>query len=141
MSDAGGGRRGAVTGPGRSPENGPGVELGPDEGTWIESREGMLFFANAVLVAPELFVLLPLALRLLLDPLTLHGRPSVMLDTIPAVAAHVLPAVGWLLVIPLGLTAHNLDIEDRRWPRAALKVFLVLHIGFLAYTIASWLTG
>lgn len=128
MSEGAGDRRGPH----------PEVDLEPDRGEWIESREGLLFFTNAVLVAPELFVLIPLALRAVLDPLMLHGRPSVMLDTIPAVAAHVLPVVGWLLVVPLGLTAYNLGVARRRWPRAALKVFLVLHIGFLAYTIAHW---
>lgn len=112
-----------------------------DRSTWIESRQGLLFFANAVLVAPELFVLLPLTLRALLDPLVLHGRPSAMLDTIPAVAAHVLPWVGWFLAIPLALTSYNLRLEERRWPRAALKLFLVIHIGFVAYTIGRWVGG
>lgn len=112
-----------------------------DRSTWIESRQGLLFFANAVLVAPELFVLLPLTLRALLDPLVLHGRPSAMLDTIPEVAAHVLPWVGWLLAVPLALTSYNLRLEERRWPRAALKLFLVVHIGFLAYTIGRWVGG
>lgn len=112
-----------------------------DRSTWIESRQGLLFFANAVLVAPELFVLFPLTLRALLDPLVLHGRPSAMLDTIPEVAAHVLPWVGWLLAIPLGLTSYNLRLEERRWPRAVLKLFLVIHIGFVAYTIGRWVGG
>lgn len=119
----------------------PPVHLEEGGTPWIESREGLLFFANAVLVAPELFVLLPLGLRVLLDPLVLHGRPSVMLDTIPAVAAHVLPWVGWLLVIPLALTGYNLRLEERRWPTAALKIFLVIHIGFIAYTVARWVGG
>lgn len=108
---------------------------------WIESPEGLLFFWNAVLVAPELFVLLPLGLRALLDPLVLHGRPSAMLDTIPAVAGHVLPSVGWLLVIPLALTAYDLRVEERRWPRTALAAFLVIHLAFLAYTVGRWVGG
>ena len=121
---------------------GPAVRLEEASGeAWIESRRGLLFFANAVLVAPELFVLLPLGLRAILDPLVLHGRPSVMLDTIPAVAEHVLPAMGWLLVLPLALALYDLRVEERRGPRVALAFFALVHVGFLVYTVGRWIGG
>lgn len=119
----------------------PEIDPGSADSPWIESREGMLFFLNAVLVAPELMVLFPLAVRSLLSALGRPDRPSPILDTIPAVAAHVLPWVGWLLVVPLATAAWNLRVATRAVPRLALAGFLLVHLLFLAYTVRVWMSG
>jgi hypothetical protein len=105
---------------------------------WIETRQGGLFFVNALLVAPELVVLFPLALQLLVGLIVPERDPSPFLDTIPFVASKSIPYLGWLLVIPIWTTLKNLKIESLRIPRAALLVFLLLHISFLGYTLLSW---
>lgn len=109
---------------------------------WVESRAGGLFFVNSVLVAPELIVLLPLLVGALLRALGLLEGPSRFIDPIPRVAAHVLPAVGWLLVVPLWTTWRNLQMDGvKPWARRALYGMLVLHLSFLAYTLSRWLGG
>ncbi|RMH11254.1 MAG: hypothetical protein D6701_15305 [Gemmatimonadetes bacterium] len=104
---------------------------------WIETPEGGRFFLNAVLVAPEFCVLVPLTVRTLLRMLGLAQEPSVFLDTIPFVAAAVLPRVGWLLVVPLALSLrarrHTRSVVARRW----LAVFALSHAAFLVYTVLS----
>lgn len=108
-------------------------------GEWIESREGMVFFLNAVLVAPELVVLVPVVTRAVVRALGFVRRPSPILDPVPMVAAHVLPWVGWLLVVPVALVVWNLRLEARPGPRRALWLFLALHLSFLAYTVGRWI--
>ena len=105
---------------------------------WVETREGGLFFINAVLVAPLFMVLLPLGLRGLFRSLGALNRPSPVLDPIPAVAAHMLPVLGIALVIPLILTLKNLRIARRPAVKTALWIFLASHVGFLTYTVLSW---
>jgi hypothetical protein len=105
---------------------------------WIETRQGGLFFVNALLVAPELVVLFPLTLQLLVGLLAPERNPSPFLDTIPFVASKSIPYLGWLLVIPIWTTLKNLRIERLLRPRLALGLFLLLHISFLGYTISSW---
>ncbi|MGD8360905.1 MAG: hypothetical protein PVJ04_05700, partial [Gemmatimonadota bacterium] len=105
---------------------------------WIETRQGGLFFVNAILVAPELVVLFPLALQLLVGLIAPERNPSPFLDTIPFVASKSIPYLGWLLVIPIWTTVKNLRLESLPIPRAALLVFLLLHISFLGYTLLSW---
>lgn len=113
----------------------------PSEAPWIESREGMSFFVNAVLAAPALMVLFPLVLGGALRLVGLLEGPSVVFDTIPRVAAYVAPAVGWLAVVPLVTTGLNLRIATRRWVRALLILFLVLHLGVMGYTVFRWTRG
>jgi hypothetical protein len=109
------------------------------ETPWVETRAGGLFFVNAVLVAPVLMALYPLALRALLRALVGFERPSPILDTVPLVAAHVAPVVGWLAAPAAGLAIWNLRLADRGWARVLLVLFLVAHLGTLAYTLWRWL--
>jgi len=104
---------------------------------WIETGPGGWFFVNAVLVAPEIMVLIPLTLQRVIGFLNPAREPSPYLDTIPFVAAHALPIVGWLLVIPIGTTVKNLRMDLHPLARAALVVFLLLHVAFLGYTVWS----
>lgn len=110
----------------------------PDEQPWIETRAGGLFFVNALLAAPALMVLYPVALRGLLRLFAGLERPVPVLDTVPLVAAYVAPIVGWLAIPAALLTAWNLRIVDRGWARGLLIVFLLLHVGVLAYTVTRW---
>ena len=118
---------------GQAPDGAPGAG-----DPWIESREGMLFFVNALFVIPEYCVLFPLGLRTLLRSLGLASSPSVFLDTLPVLATHFLPYVGWILVLPIALTVKNLRLERHGLRRGALLLFLVSHLGFLGYTVRLW---
>lgn len=124
------------------PEGGPGASPPREPETpWVETREGALFFLNALLVAPELIVLLPLGVGALLRVLGLVRGPSEFLDTIPRMAEYVLPGVGWILVVPVWVTVKNLRIAKKPLARAFLSIFLLLHLGFLAYTVLRWTGG
>jgi len=105
---------------------------------WIETPRGGLFFVNALLVAPELVVLFPLTLQVLVGLLVPGRPPSPFLDTIPFVASKAIPYLGWFLVIPIWTTLKNLRIERALAPRLALVFFLILHLSFLGYTVWSW---
>jgi hypothetical protein len=111
----------------------------PPKTPWIETREGGLFFLNAVLVAPELVVMVPLTLRTVFDILVPDRGASPFLDTIPFVASKSLPIIGWLLVIPIWTTVRNLKIARKPLARAALVVILLIHASFLGFAILSWL--
>jgi len=111
----------------------------PDDASpWVETREGGYFFVNALLFIPELVVLVPLALKGLLFVLGWRGE-SVYVDTIPALAAYVLPWTGWLLVVPLWTTLRNLTMELPAPARGALLAMLAGHLGFLGWTVGHWL--
>ena len=105
---------------------------------WVETTEGGWFFVNALLVAPELVVLFPLLSGVVVSFLAPGREPSPFLDTIPFLASKALPYLGWLLVIPVWTTLKSLRMTKRPWPRAALGVFLLLHLSFLVYTVWSW---
>ena len=105
---------------------------------WIETPQGGWFFVNALLAAPELTVLFPLAAGLIVSFLAPNRDPSPFLDTIPFVASKAIPYLGWLLVIPIWTTVRNLRMGGRLLPRVALGFFLVLHFSFLGYTVWSW---
>ena len=75
---------------------------------WIETRQGSWFFVNALLVAPELVVLFPLTVGLILGFLVPERGPSPFIDTIPFVASKSIPILGWLLVIPVWTTLRSL---------------------------------
>jgi hypothetical protein len=105
---------------------------------WIETRQGGWFFVNALLVAPELVVLFPLAVGALASLLAPDRPLSPFLDTIPFVASKSIPFLGWLLVVPIWTTVKNIRMEGLLLPRLALGFFLVSHLGFLAFTLWSW---
>lgn len=140
--------------PGRShgPERGGGStgdrggsgppDLPPAETPWVETRAGGLFFVNAVLVSPELVVLFPLVVGAVLRSLGLLQGTSRFIDTIPQMAAYVLPWTGWIFVIPLWSTVKNLRMEGVGYrARRALWGMASLHLLFLAYTVWRWLAG
>lgn len=107
---------------------------------WIETREGGWFFANAVLVAPELVILFPLLAGALVSFLAPGREPSPFLDTIPFVASKALPILGWLVVIPIFTSVKAIRLTTRRIPRIVLMGFLLLHLAFLTYTVRGWLS-
>lgn len=118
--------------------------IGPDAGSradgtpWVETREGEFFFLNALLFIPELVVLVPLGVKGLL---AVAGRAteSVYVDTIPMLAAYVLPWAGWLLLVPIWTTLRNLRMELPPPARGALAAMLLSHVGFLGWTLLHWI--
>ena len=112
------------------------AEVAHEETPWIETRPGGLFFVNAVLVSPIFMALYPWTLRWILRISGILDRPSRVLDPVPAVADHFIPVLGWATIPALWLVWKNLGIMDRAWGRWALRVFLVAHLGTLAYTVA-----
>ena len=106
---------------------------------WIETPRGGLFFVNALLVAPELVVLFPLGLQLIVGLIADERAASPFLDTIPFVASKAIPFLGWFLVVPIWTTIKKLRMESLLLPRISLGVFLLLHLSFLGYTILSWM--
>ncbi len=115
----------------------------PADQPWIETKEGSLFFVNSLLVAPGLIVLVPLVLRAVLDAIggPAAPSPSPVLDTIPTLAAYVVPFAAWILVIPVWLVVRNLRISARKSVRGALVFFLLVHLGYLGYGVWWWLSG
>jgi hypothetical protein len=108
---------------------------------WVESRNGSLFFVNALLTAPLFIVLFPLGLGKGLRALGIAEGISSMIDVFPLLAGIVVPYAAWLLVIPVGLIVRNLRIEQARAPRLALVFFLLLHLAFLGYAASWWILG
>ena len=109
-----------------------------DIGTpWVETPEGERFFVNAVLVAPELIVVFPLAVGVALRAMGLVQGPTVFLDVVPWVAGHAIPYVAWLLPIPIWTTLRDLRVASAR-VRVALIGFLALHSSFLGYGVLRW---
>ena len=106
---------------------------------WIETPQGGLFFINALLVAPEMVVLFPLSLQLLVGLRADERAASPFLATIPIVASKAIPVLGWFRVVPIWTTVKNLKMESLLLPRISLGVFLLLHLAFLGYTILSWM--
>jgi len=104
---------------------------------WIETRAGSLFFVNALLASPALLVLIPLTLGTLLRVMGVI-ESSPFFDSVPAVAAHFVPVLGWLAVVPMGTTVMNLRMEQSLVPRLVLMNFLLLHICVLTYTFWRW---
>ena len=113
-------------------------ELG-DESPWTETRPGGLFFISALLAAPVLMTLFPVSLRWLLRTFAGLDRPSKVLDPVPAVAAYVAPVVGWLAIPALLFTLYALRSIDRTWAHRLTLLFLLVHVGTIAYTVSRWL--
>jgi hypothetical protein len=105
---------------------------------WIETPQGGWFFVNALLVAPEMVVLVPLAAGFLVSFIAPGREMSPFLDTIPFVASKAIPFLGWFLVIPIWTTIRNLRMDGLLLPRIALGIFLALHLSCLGYTVRSW---
>ncbi|MDT8368464.1 MAG: hypothetical protein RQ745_04615 [Longimicrobiales bacterium] len=120
---------------GDRPGDRPGLADTSPSAPWVETRAGGLFFVNAILAAPVLMALYPWSVRWVLRALGALDRPSRVLDPVPAVADHLIPVLGWLAIPAAWLVIRNLRIVDRVWPRRALHLFLVLHLGTLGYTL------
>ena len=106
---------------------------------WIETRRGGLFFVNAVLIFPHIMLLVPLLTRMVVRAQGGLAGEQVIVDTFPLLAEYLLPRMGWLLVIPIGLVLLNLREERSPLPRAGLVFFLFLHLAALGWTVATWL--
>lgn len=106
---------------------------------WIETRQGGWFFVNALLVAPEAVVLFPLLVGKFVSFISPDRELSPFLDTIPFLAEMALPFLGWLMVIPIWTSIHNLRMDGLRFPKVVLVGFLLLHLSFLGYTISRWI--
>lgn len=121
-----------------------GRDPGPSDGPrtpWIETREGGLFFVNALLVAPAVMALVPLGLGATLRALGVLVGPSPLFDTIPRMAGYFAPRLGWLAA-PAALVAwKGLAEVERKGPRRALALFLGVHVVTLACTVWLWVTA
>ena len=110
-----------------------------DDGTpWIETRAGGLFFVNALLVTPAAVVLFPLAMGALLRAAGVIQGPSRVFDTIPAMADYFVPRVGWLAIPAAWVAWKGLRAVERPGFRAALAVFLGVHLATVAWTLWRW---
>jgi hypothetical protein len=112
-------------------------ETGEQE-LWIETRRGGLFFVNALLIFPQIMVLVPLLTRIFVRSRGGLREESQIVDTFPTMAEYLLPRMGWLLIVPIVLVLYNLRIEGGFWPRVGLAGFLLLHLLFLGWTIGVW---
>ncbi|MEX2528754.1 MAG: hypothetical protein WEA09_14080 [Gemmatimonadota bacterium] len=110
----------------------------PEPELWIETRRGGLFFVNALFIFPQVMVLVPLATRIFVRGRGGLARDAPILDTFPMIAEHLLPRMGWLLVIPLALVAYNLTLEDALLPRLGLWAMFLLHLSFLVWAVGVW---
>jgi hypothetical protein len=110
----------------------------PDGDRWIETRRGGLFFVNALLIFPQVMVLVPLLTRMAVRSLGGLPREAAIVDTFPIVAEYLLPRIGWLLLGPVVLVAYNLRLEPDPLPRSGLWTFLVIHLVFLGWTVGVW---
>lgn len=111
---------------------------GPASGPWIESREGMLFFANALLVFPQISVFFPLLLGKLLAFLGVAEGLQEILAVIPALAARILVFTGILFVLPLWFALRTRRETRRKSARAWLLVFALAHALFVLYSLGAW---
>jgi hypothetical protein len=108
---------------------------------FVETSQGGLFFANAVMAAPALLVLWPVLIRALLIGVGALEGPSPLLDPVPAVARQVGPYVAWLSVIPLWTCRRNLGMTLPLPARWVLRAFVALHVGVLGWwllAVANW---
>jgi hypothetical protein len=105
---------------------------------WIETRRGGIFFINALLIFPQIMVMIPLVTRVFVRARGGFPGEEPIVDTFPLMAEHLLPRMGWLLVIPIALVVYNLTLEDAPWPRIGLGFFLFLHLCFLGWTVGVW---
>lgn len=114
---------------------------GPDAGPWIESREGMLFFANALLVFPQISVFFPLLLGRALAFVGVAEGLQEILSVIPALAARILVFAGILFLLPLWFALRTRRDTGRKSARAWLLVFAAAHASFVLYALVAWASG
>jgi hypothetical protein len=111
----------------------------PKRELWIESREGGLFFVNALFFFPYLMLLIPLLTRIFVRGVVGgFEEPSVIVDTFPTLAEYMVPRMGWMLALPLWLVRQNLRVEHRTGPRVALWGLFLLHTSALLWTVTGW---
>lgn len=106
---------------------------------WVETRAGGLFFVNALLVGPAFVVLFPLSLISMLRGAGIVGAEWSVLDTLPTLAGYLVPWIGWLALVPAGLCVRNLRMGVPRPAAWALRTFVLVHLGFVGWGVASWL--
>lgn len=111
--------------------------LGKDP--WIESREGMSFFANALLVFPQISVFFPLLLGRGLRFLGIAEGLQEILAVIPDLASRILPFAGVLFVLPLWFALRIRRETQRPSARFWLLVFALAHASFVLYALSVWL--
>lgn len=111
-------------------------DLGGDP--WIESREGMSFFANALLVFPQISVFFPLLLGRGLRFLGVAGGLQEILAVIPDLASRILPFAGILFLLPLWFAVRSRQETRRPSARFWLLVFALAHASFVLYALAVW---
>jgi hypothetical protein len=108
---------------------------------WIETREGMLFFWNALLVSPQFVVFFPLAMLWIVAPI---GAPESLvqtLKTIPTLAQFALPFTGWFFAVPAWFAWRSRRETHAPIARQLEGMFAVLHVTFVVYAAWFWLTG
>ena len=103
---------------------------------WIESREGMSFFANALLVFPQISVFFPLLLGWVLRFLGIAEGLQQILAVIPDLAARILPFAGLLFVLPLWFALRSRRDTRRPSARFWLLVFALAHASFVLYALS-----
>ena len=114
------------------------VELAPGD-RWIETREGGWFFVNAVLAAPAFIVVVPLVVGGVLRVTGVLRGYNRFIDTIPLIAAYVVPYAGLLMVVPLWLALRSLRWGGPRVAVLVLRLFAVAHAAALSYALWWWL--
>lgn len=108
---------------------------------FVETPAGERFFLNAVLTAPALLVLWPVLLRGVLRGLGVLEGPSPLLDPVPALARQAGPYLAWLSVIPLWSCRRNLRMEVPSPARWALRGFVAIHAGVIAWWLYAVTLG
>ena len=108
---------------------------------WIESREGMLFFANALLVFPQISVFFPLLLGRMLRVLGVSEGLQQILSVIPTLAAWALPVAGFGFLLPLWFAMRSRQQTRNLWARGFLLVFAAAHASFVLYALPACLGG
>ena len=127
-------------GPPPGPSQVPDLAVELDSGErWIETREGGWFFVNAVLAAPAFIVAFPLLVGAALRALGVLRGYNRFIDTIPLIAAYVVPYAGLLMVVPLWLSLRSLRWGGPRRARVALRLFAIAHAVALAYAVWWWI--
>lgn len=113
----------------------------PTEDPWIESREGMLFFANALLIFPEISAYFPLLLGRFLKFVGVAPGLQEILGIIPEIAALALPYAGIFFLVPLWFALKSRSETTCPRARWALLLFAALHASFVLSAVLFWTTG
>jgi hypothetical protein len=98
----------------------------------------MLFFANALLVFPQISVFFPLLLGRGLRFLGVAEGLQEILAVIPDLASRILPFAGVLFLLPLWFAVRTWKGTERPSARFWLLVFAAAHAAFVAYALVTW---